>query len=736
MANKKKASKKKPNYVLLSTYGAAPSYGAFAQYQDGGDVSIDPPANKEEYKSYLETWRESMEAQRRYTLKAKEAEKRGDKEAFTYYTNMYNKAKEATVNFAPKGPSAVIPGETGFKWDPQFREDEVKFRDGGELRKLVGGGSVNLAAGTLVGEGIEAVGTTDTGRVSVGAQAASGAAKGAAMGAMLGPWGAVAGGVIGGGVGLVKGLAEKKNEESEQDAAKKAEEERLAAEKVAAEKAAAQAGYQERVTAQQTAMAGSADGQDQAGYGVDMMKDGGNVGPRFEAEGGEVMQFNQGGLAKVYGDGNVSENSSDAVKINGNSHEEGGVKMDSTGEARIFSDHLKSKEGKGKKTFAELADILTKEKGKLEKNAKPGDQAAANTAKYMNKELDFKLDSLYNEQEAQKADKDAKELSRLSNNIMTNNNGDVYVDESKVNGFMKAADKRGMAPEQLVGKLMKEGGAIPKYNTGGGIGPGIDYTGGGYSSTDGVAYNADGSVNYDMSIANMQNIQNPNSAPASSGGIGMGGMSGLYALPSIGYNLYQGIWGKTDYAKAGRAGYADLSGKLRAQGDASGILRQAQSEAGKAEQYNPSAELAQAEQAAATARQASRRAAGGNLGAAMRGALSAQRMEGALKTQVQGRSELSNLQARERANQRVQALRQLQASMGMRMADTVGQQEIMNYQTDLFNIGQEYRTEQNRLAAEAAKRAHLSKAFEQIGAFGQAQQQNAMAAAQLAAMSR
>jgi len=58
-------------------------------------------------------------------------------------------------------------------------------------------------------------------------------------------------------------------------------------------------------------------------------------GPVYEAEGGEVVD---GGIPTAYAGGQISPNSQDSAKINGNSHAQGGVQM--SGGERVFSDKL------------------------------------------------------------------------------------------------------------------------------------------------------------------------------------------------------------------------------------------------------------------------------------------------------------------------------------------------------------------------------------------------------------
>lgn len=62
---------------------------------------------------------------------------------------------------------------------------------------------------------------------------------------------------------------------------------------------------------------------------------GGMTTPQYEAEGGEVVD---GGMPVAFNGGNITPNSTTAGKINGNTHEQGGVDM--AGGKRVFSDRL------------------------------------------------------------------------------------------------------------------------------------------------------------------------------------------------------------------------------------------------------------------------------------------------------------------------------------------------------------------------------------------------------------
>lgn len=138
----------------------------------------------------------------------------------------------------------------------------------------------------------------------------------------------------------------------------------------------------------------------------------GGVPPsKYEAEGGEVVD---GGIPTAFSGGNISPNSSQAAMINGDSHEQGGVEM--SGGARVFSDRLKvSKEfaPKSKKTYAQVANTLTKKVGELEDKLKSSDRFAKETAKRMLPMYQTKLDKLFEEQEATKQATFQKDYNQL-----------------------------------------------------------------------------------------------------------------------------------------------------------------------------------------------------------------------------------------------------------------------------------------------------------------------------------
>ena len=138
---------------------------------------------------------------------------------------------------------------------------------------------------------------------------------------------------------------------------------------------------------------------------------GGMTPPQYEAEGGEVVD---GGMPSAFGGGNISPNSSQSAMITGASHEQGGVEM--SGGERVFSDRLNaSKEfaPKSKKTYAQVANTLTKKIGDLEDKSKSSDRFAKETAKRMLPVYQSKLDKLFEEQEASKQQAFQKDYNQL-----------------------------------------------------------------------------------------------------------------------------------------------------------------------------------------------------------------------------------------------------------------------------------------------------------------------------------
>lgn len=67
---------------------------------------------------------------------------------------------------------------------------------------------------------------------------------------------------------------------------------------------------------------------------------GGSTIPQYEAEGGEMIQYQQGDMPTVYGKGGITPVSSQEYEIKGPSHAQGGVDMSDEKGARIYSNKL------------------------------------------------------------------------------------------------------------------------------------------------------------------------------------------------------------------------------------------------------------------------------------------------------------------------------------------------------------------------------------------------------------
>ena len=65
-----------------------------------------------------------------------------------------------------------------------------------------------------------------------------------------------------------------------------------------------------------------------------------SMGPQYEAEGGEMIQYKPGETPRVYGKGGLSQKASTEFEIKGPSHANGGVDMSDEKGARIYSDKL------------------------------------------------------------------------------------------------------------------------------------------------------------------------------------------------------------------------------------------------------------------------------------------------------------------------------------------------------------------------------------------------------------
>ena len=196
-------------------------------------------------------------------------------------------------------------------------------------------------------------------------------------------------------------------------------------------------------------------------------------------------------------------------------------------------------------------------------------------------------------------------------------------------------------------------------------------------------------------------------------------------LAAIGpaYNIYQGLFGKLDYATAEQIDAADYSRIMQQQQKsqeraAKGYKRMAK-EAGDYETYNPAAELAAAREAAARARYDMRNAGGGNLRALMAGSAAAQRAQTAAVGSVLGKKQQMDIAAREQARQRrlgieAQALQTAMAGDSA-LAQIMMQQEQANQQAMLYNAQAREKNQLYRLQAKGARQAYLDQGMADIG---------------------
>lgn len=123
-------------------------------------------------------------------------------------------------------------------------------------------------------------------------------------------------------------------------------------------------------------------------------------GPNAEIENNEVVETPNGQMPGVMQGGQLNQTSGNTFTADGQSHAQGGIDTNLPGGTRVFSDVLKQ----GKHTYAELADKVSKSKGKYEKvlNDPKATNLAKNTAKLMLKRKEAELNNLFNEQESMK----------------------------------------------------------------------------------------------------------------------------------------------------------------------------------------------------------------------------------------------------------------------------------------------------------------------------------------------
>ena len=117
---------------------------------------------------------------------------------------------------------------------------------------------------------------------------------------------------------------------------------------------------------------------------------GGMPNPEYEVEEDEMIQ----GQPMLEEGQQIA---SDMYKVGGEKHENGGT--DGIGGDRVFSDRMKTS---NKKTYAEEAEKLAKDKAKYEAKIPNTNEAVSNTGHRMSERMDMKLDELFNEQEMKK----------------------------------------------------------------------------------------------------------------------------------------------------------------------------------------------------------------------------------------------------------------------------------------------------------------------------------------------
>ena len=117
---------------------------------------------------------------------------------------------------------------------------------------------------------------------------------------------------------------------------------------------------------------------------------GGPVEPEYEVEQGEMVQ----GQPQLEEGQQVA---SDMYEVGGERHENGGT--DGAGGERVYSDRMKTA---NKKTYAEEAKDLAKQKAKFEAKIPDTNEAISNTGHRMSERMDMKLDELFKEQEMKK----------------------------------------------------------------------------------------------------------------------------------------------------------------------------------------------------------------------------------------------------------------------------------------------------------------------------------------------
>lgn len=202
-----------------------------------------------------------------------------------------------------------------------FASKYKKYDDGGNTSGT-GATYQGLRAGLGIASNaaglIDSVSPADSyGVKPMGSTIASSALKGASMGSVAGPWGAAAGAVVGGVAGLISS-------------------------------GSARAAEQRQMAAMRLQQGNAARNRSQAVFAQNPELASGNVGAGYYANGGPLSR-NYLSRTQANG-GSLSPMSSDAVSINGPSHEQGGVQLpDNNAEVEggetmqgnfVFSDRL------------------------------------------------------------------------------------------------------------------------------------------------------------------------------------------------------------------------------------------------------------------------------------------------------------------------------------------------------------------------------------------------------------
>jgi hypothetical protein len=152
-------------------------------------------------------------------------------------------------------------------------------------------------------------------------------------------------------------------------------------------------------------------------YSVNSMS--GNAGANLYASGGNLpMKYKY----NCKTGGTMNPIASDIVKVNGPSHEQGGVKLQASGtpiaevegdevihDNRVFSDRSKL----GNKTYAEIAEKLGKKKEKFEEMVESSNFRDKNTAERMLANIDNDLNNLFRTQEASKTPEERAETTPI-----------------------------------------------------------------------------------------------------------------------------------------------------------------------------------------------------------------------------------------------------------------------------------------------------------------------------------